>query len=472
MSRAGARGRERISFVDPATFTPYFSWEKEKAIGRLGGSRLNRGEAVPRPYADRRVYCEEISLSELAERAGTPAYVYSQAAVGDAYRELDRGLGALPHTLCFAVKSNGNLAILKYLAGLGSGFDVVSGGELEHLQRIGVAGKRIVFSGVGKTREEMREALRYGSARRGGSRGILLFNIESEAELAALVEEAARARGRGANVPAVSIRVNPDVQAGGHPHISTGRYEHKFGLDWEQARRLYLAHRDSRDIRWRGISVHIGSQITGLGPFRRALRRLSGYVKELRRAGIALEYLDFGGGLGIRYTHEKVPERKAYARMVAQAIRPLRLHLLLEPGRTIIGPAGVLLTRVLYVKENRGKSFLVVDAAMNDLMRPALYGAIHPITRVTQERDSVASRRVDVVGPVCETGDCFLRDWPLGEAKGGDVLVIWSAGAYGMSQTSNYNARCRPAEVLVDGKRFRIIRRRETQQDLFRTQKV
>jgi diaminopimelate decarboxylase len=335
-----------------------------------------------------------------------------------------------------------------------------------------VPGKRIVFSGVGKTREEMREALRYRLRGRCGVRGILLFNIESEAELAALLEESARERRRGGEAPAVSIRVNPDVQAGGHPHISTGRYEHKFGLDWEQARRLYLAHRESADIRWRGISVHIGSQIVGLGPFRRALRRLSGYVSELRGAGIKLEYLDFGGGLGIRYTIEKVPARKEYARMVAAAIAPLRLHLLLEPGRTIIGPAGVLLTRVLYVKENRGKSFVVVDAAMNDLMRPALYGAIHPITRVVRRgSDSGNAKRVDVVGPVCETGDCFLRDWPLGEVKAGDVLAIWSAGAYGMSQTSNYNARCRAAEVLVDGKRFRIIRRRETQQDLIRTQR-
>jgi diaminopimelate decarboxylase len=471
MSSAAAQGRKRISFVDPASFTPHFSWKNEKAVGRFSGDELNKGAAVLRPHRELRVHCEDISLSEIAEKAGTPTYVYSQAAIGDAYGELGRGLGSVPHTLCFAVKSNGNLAILKYLAGLGSGFDVVSGGELEHLQRIGVPGKCIVFSGVGKTREEMREALRFRSGRSGGERGILLFNIESEAELAALVDEAARERRRGGQAPAVSIRVNPDVQAGGHPHISTGRYEHKFGLDWEQARRLYLAHRDSRDIRWQGISVHIGSQIVGLGPFQRALQRLASYVSELRRAGIALEYLDFGGGLGIRYTNEKVPERKAYARMVAQAIRPMRLHLLLEPGRTIIGPAGVLLTRVLYVKENRGKSFVVVDAAMNDLMRPALYGAVHPITPVVRGSDSGNAKRVDVVGPVCETGDCFLRDWPLGEVKAGDVLAIWSAGAYGMSQTSNYNARRRPAEVLVEGKRFRVIRRRETQQDLVRTQR-
>jgi diaminopimelate decarboxylase len=445
---------KRHSYVDPATFTPHFSWKKS-------GRNSAPSESI---------CCEGISLADIAEAAGTPAYVYSQAAIGDAYNELVTGLGALPHTLCFAVKSNGNLAILKYLAGLGSGFDIVSGGELQHLQCIGVPGRRIVFSGVGKTREEMREALLYRGTGRGGSRGILLFNIESEAELATLLEESARERRRGAAVPAVSIRVNPDVQAGGHPHISTGRYQHKFGLNWEQALRLYLAHRDSREIQWRGISVHIGSQIVALGPFQKALRRLAGYVSELRGAGIPLEYLDFGGGLGVRYTNEKVPARKEYAQMVARAIRRLRLHLLLEPGRTIIGPAGVLLTRVLYVKENRGKRFVVVDSAMNDLMRPALYGAIHPITRVTREKENHSGQRADIVGPVCETGDCFLRDWPLGKVKAGDVVAIWTAGAYGMSQTSNYNARCRPAEVLVRGNRYRVIRRREMQSDLVRTQ--
>src|SRR5216684_9371980 len=455
MSGAPANSSQKLSFVDPATFTPHFSWKT------LSG---NAGR-------DAAVSCDGVPLRDIADKFGTPTYVYSRSAIEDAYHELDNGLGALPHTLCFAVKSNGNLAILKHLAKLGSGFDIVSGGELLHLQRIGVRGERIVFSGVGKTREEIREALRYGSDRRGTRTGILLFNIESEAELEALLEESAKQQKRAAAVPAVSIRVNPDVQAGGHPHISTGRHEHKFGLDWEQARRLYLAHRDSRDIQWRGISVHIGSQIVALGPFQRALRRLAGYVSELRGAGIPLKYLDFGGGLGVRYTNEEVPARKEYARMVAQAIRPLRLHLLLEPGRTIIGPAGVLLTRVLYVKENRGKTFVVVDSAMNDLMRPALYGAIHPITRITRNNENRdGRRRVDVVGPVCETGDCFLHDWPLAAVKAGDVLAIWVAGAYGMSQTSNYNARCRPAEVLVEAKRSRIIRRRETQQDLLRTQ--
>ena len=455
MSGAPANSSQKLSFVDPATFTPHFSWKT------LSG---NAGR-------DAAVSCDGVPLRDIADKFGTPTYVYSRSAIEEAYHELDNGLGALPHTLCFAVKSNGNLAILKHLAKLGSGFDIVSGGELLHLQRIGVRGERIVFSGVGKTREEIREALRYGSDRRGTRTGILLFNIESEAELNALLEESSKQQNRGAAIPAVAIRVNPDVQAGGHPHIATGRREHKFGLDWQEAKRLYLAHRDSKWIRWRGISAHIGSQITTLVPFRSALRRLAGFIGELRRAQIDLRYLDAGGGLGVRYSYQKLPTRAEYARLVSKMVRGLGLHLLLEPGRSIIAPAGVLLTRVVYTKTNRSKTFVVVDSAMNDLMRPALYGAVHPITKIARNSldKNYGRKRVDVVGPVCETGDCFLRDWPLGEVKAGNLLAIWVAGAYGMSQASNYNARCRPAEVLVEGKRFRLIRRRETQNDLLRT---
>jgi diaminopimelate decarboxylase len=453
MSGPAGDSSRRLSFVDPATSTPHFSWRNSNK------SRV-RAEVV----------CEGVALVDIAKKIGTPTYLYSRAAIDDAHRELHRGLGALPHTLCFAVKSNGNLAILKHVARMGNGFDIVSGGELRLLQHAGVRGERIVFSGVGKTRVEMREALCYPSRKRGSRGGILLFNIESEAELEVLLEESERNVRRGGAVPSVSIRVNPDVQAGGHPHIATGRHEHKFGLEWDEARRLYRTHRSSKWIRWEGISVHIGSQIVTLDPFRRALSRLASYVAELRGYGIALKYLDFGGGLGVRYTNERPPSRVAYGRMVARMARPLGLHLLLEPGRTIMGPAGVLLTRVLYVKENHGKTFIVVDAAMNDLMRPALYGAIHPITRVTREKGNAARKRVDIVGPVCETGDCFLRDWPLHSVQRGEVLAIWVAGAYGMAQASNYNARCRPAEVLVEGKRHRVIRRRETQQDLLRGQ--
>ncbi len=455
MSHSNASSARKLKYVDPVSFTPQFEWKKSDA-GEAGGEE---------------VVCERVALESVAQKFGTPTYLYSRAAIDGAYQELRKGLGTLPHTLCFAVKSNGNLSILKHLAKLGSGFDIVSGGELDHLQRIGVRGDRIVFSGVGKDRHEIREALNYRARGRSGRAGILLFNAESEAELDILVEEAARLVGRGSKPPAVAIRVNPDVQAGGHPHIATGHHEHKFGLDWAEAKRLYLAHRDSKWIRWQGISAHIGSQITTLVPFRRALRRLGGFVGELRRAGIDLRYLDVGGGLGVRYSDQKPPTRTEYARLVSRMVRKLGVCLLLEPGRSIIAPAGVLLTRVVYTKTNRGKTFVVVDSAMNDLMRPALYGAIHPITKVAREgkKNDAQRQRVDIVGPVCETGDCFLRDWPLGEVKAGELLAIWAAGAYGMSQASNYNARCRPAEVLVEGQRARLIRRRETQNDLLRT---
>jgi diaminopimelate decarboxylase len=459
MSAGTGSSHRKLAFVDPAEFTPHFSWRKPE--------REKNAEHV---------FCEGVDLVAAANSFGTPTYLYSRAAITDAYSDLDRGLSKIPHTICFAVKSNGNLSILSHLRKMGSGFDIVSGGELEHLGHLGVRGDRIVFSGVGKTRYEIRDALQYSPASQAGRRargsgGILLFNVESEAELEVLLEESGRHVRRGGKTPSVAIRVNPDVAAGGHPHISTGSHTHKFGLDWPEARRLYLAHKDSKYLRWRGISAHIGSQIVSLDPFRHAFHRIAGYVRELRRAGIQLEYLDLGGGLGVRYTNEKTSSRAAYAQMVASLVRPLGLHLLLEPGRSIIAAAGILLTKVIYTKRNRGKTFVVVDAAMNDLLRPALYGAVHPITSVSRMRGGAnpPSQLVDVVGPVCETGDCLLRDWPLGEVAPDDVLAIWVAGAYGMTQASNYNARTRPSEVLVDSTRSKLIRRRETQDDLLRT---
>ena len=444
--------RSDLKAIDPTTFSPHFRW-KPKSGGNAHGEEI---------------FCEGVSLADAAAKFETPAYVYSRAAITDAFQELDHGLASVPHTLCFAMKANGNLSILKHLAKLGSGFDIVSGGELEHLRRIGARGDRIVYSGVGKTREEIREALRYPSAGRRGRSGILLFNVESEAELDVLLQEAARHIERGGTPPGVSVRVNPDILAGGHPHIATGLHEHKFGLGWDEALRLYLAHRSSKWIRWQGISAHIGSQIVTPQPFKQALKRVVRFVGELKKNGIALRYLDFGGGLGIRYTNEKVPSRALYARMIANMVRPLGLHLLLEPGRTIIAPAGVLLTRVLYNKRNGKKTFVIVDAGMNDLMRPSLYGAVHPITRTTRNRSESGSKRdrVDIVGPVCETGDCFLHDWQLGPVKTGDVLAIWATGAYGMSLASNYNGRCRAPEILIDGKKSQLIRRRETVKDL------
>jgi diaminopimelate decarboxylase len=459
MSAQAANPRKKLTFVDPTDFTPHFAWKKSAQDKDI-----------------EHVFCEGVDLVKVAASFGTPTYLYSSAAISDAYAEFDRGLSKIPRTICFAVKSNGNLSILQHLAKMGSGFDIVSGGELEHLGHLGVRGDRIVFSGVGKTRFEIRDALQYSASGRGGriaqsGGGILLFNVESEAELEVLLEESERHARRGGKSPSVAIRVNPDVAAGGHPHIATGSHTHKFGLDWPEALRLYLAHKDSKYLRWKGISAHIGSQIVSLDPFRRAFRRIAGYVAELQRAGIALEYLDLGGGLGVRYTTEKTSSRVEYAQMVANLVRPLGLHLLLEPGRSIIASAGILLTKVIYTKRNRGKTFVVVDAAMNDLLRPALYGAVHPITRVTRvaAAKKIPAERVDIVGPVCETGDCLLRDWPLGEVKTGDLLAIWVAGAYGMTQASNYNARTRPSEVLIEGTRSKLIRRRETQDDLLRT---
>lgn len=459
MSTQALASRKKPTFIDPAEFTPQFAWRSSP--GEKGAEH---------------VFCEGVDLAAAAATFGTPTYIYSREAITKAYGEFDRGLGKIPRTICFAVKSNGNLSILNHLAKLGSGFDIVSGGELEHLGHLGVRGDRIVFSGVGKTRHEIRDALQYTPESRGGraghrSGGILLFNIESEAELEVLLEESERHARRGGKIPEAAIRVNPDVAAGGHPHISTGSHTHKFGLDWPEAKRLYLAHRDSKHLRWKGISAHIGSQIVSLEPFRRAFRRIARYVGELRGAGVGLQYLDLGGGLGVRYTSEETPAREEYARMVAECVGPLRLHLLLEPGRSIIASAGILLTRVIYTKRNRGKTFVIVDAAMNDLLRPALYGALHPITRITREAGGrkTPAHRVDIVGPVCETGDCLLHDWPLGEVNPGDALAIWVTGAYGMTQASNYNARTRPSEVMIEGTRAKLIRRRETQDDLLRT---
>jgi diaminopimelate decarboxylase len=419
-------------YFDPAGLTPEFSYRRDGTL-----------------------LCEGAGLREIAERVGTPAYVYSHAAFASAYRNFHRAFRGLPHTICYAVKANSNLAVLRAFARMGSSFDIVSAGELYRLQCIDVPGKRIVFSGVGKTREEIREALR---AR------ISLFNVESPAELEALASEASRL---GRPAPA-AIRVNPDIEAGGHPHIATGHHRHKFGVDWNEAQRLYLFHRDSLWIDWQGISTHIGSQITSLAPFGSAASRLAGYFRELSRAGIRLRYLDFGGGIGIRYTEEQPPALRQYARVVRRALAPLGCHVLFEPGRALIAAAGVLLTRVLYTKTSRGKSFVVVDAAMNDLIRPALYGAQHAITAATRPSPDAKISRVDIVGPICESGDAFLHDWPMPEVKSGDLLVIWDSGAYGFVESSNYNSRLRAPEVMVSGAKFRVVRRRESHADLIR----
>jgi diaminopimelate decarboxylase len=364
--------------------------------------------------------------------------------------------------ICYSVKANSNLSILKMLAKKGCGFDVVSGGELERvLAADRNAAKKVVFSGVGKTREELTSALKAG---------ILLFNAESESELEVLGECAARLR----KIAPVALRVNPDVAAETHPYISTGLRKHKFGVPIQKARALYASASRMPYVEVRGVSVHIGSQITDVAPFGEAMARVADLVRELRADGHRIDYIDAGGGLGIAYDKPSASgfsaDVSAYARALAAPLRGLNVRLLLEPGRSIIGPAGVLLTSVIYRKENDGKRFLIVDAAMNDLIRPALYGAHHEIVPVVQRSDSLKSEVTDIVGPVCETGDFFARDRELPTVAESERLAILDAGAYGMVLASNYNTRPRPSEVLVNGKSAKIIRRREKVSDLLRAE--
>ena len=408
------------------------------------------------------LYSEDIPLLKLAEKYGTPLYVYSAAMIEERYREFDRAFRDIPQTVCYSVKANSNLSILRMLAKRGSGFDIVSGGELERvLAADRKAAKRIVFSGVGKTREELTAALKAG---------ILLFNIESESELWALAECAGRLR----TTAPVALRVNPDVAAETHPYISTGLHKHKFGVPIREARTLYAKASGARYMKVRGVSVHIGSQITDAAPFGEAMTRVAELVRDLRADGHAIDYVDAGGGLGIPYEKQNADfpsQVAAYARALATPLRSLNVHLLLEPGRSIIGPAGILLTSVIYKKSNDSKRFLVVDAAMNDLIRPALYGAYHEVVPVMSDQSEPAkSETVDIVGPVCETGDFFARDRALPSVEEGDLLAILDAGAYGMALSSNYNTRPRPAEVLVSGKSAKVIRRREKVSDLLRAE--
>jgi diaminopimelate decarboxylase len=408
--------------------------------------------------------CEEISLPRLAEKFGTPLYVYSTETVSHRYQAFDRAFREIPHTICYSVKANSNLSILRLLARKGCGFDVVSGGELERvLTADRRAAKKVVFSGVGKTREELTAALKAG---------ILLFNVESESELWTLAECAGRLR----TTAPIALRVNPDVAAETHPYISTGLHKHKFGVPIGNARALYGKASGVRYLRVRGVSVHIGSQITDAGPFGEAMSRVAELVRELRGDGHKINFVDAGGGLGISYEQPNVGafsnQVAAYAAALVTPLRELDIHLLLEPGRSIVGPAGVLLTSIVYKKSNNGKKFLIVDAAMNDLIRPALYGAFHEIVPVTLHPDALAkSETADIVGPVCETGDFFARDRSLPVAEEGDLLAILDAGAYGMVLASNYNTRPRPAEVLVSGKSVKLVRRKEKISDLLRPER-
>jgi diaminopimelate decarboxylase len=409
------------------------------------------------------LYCDSVPVARLAKKFGTPLYVYSASTIRDRFRAFDAAFGDFPHTLCYSVKANANLSILKMLAKLGAGFDVVSGGELERVMRADrKAAAKVVFSGVGKTAEEMDLALRAG---------ILMFNAESESELSLLAERAARLRKKAP----VALRVNPDVPANTHPYISTGLHKHKFGVPIDIARELYRRAAADKHLDVVGVSAHIGSQITDVAPFAAAILRLADLVRDLRANGIGVDYVDAGGGLGIPYQNSDGVSDFAvhvgsYALALTHPLSGLGVHLLLEPGRAIVAPAGALITRVLYRKNNNSKQFLVVTAAMNDLIRPSLYGAHHEIVPV--ERSAGRGKRCvyDVVGPICETGDFFARDRELPVVEEGDLLAILDTGAYGMSISSNYNTRPRAAEVLVDGRSVRQIRRRETISDMLRNE--
>ena len=402
------------------------------------------------------LFCEGVGLEALAARYATPLYVYSAAMIRARAKAFAHAFRSNPHTICYSVKANSTLAILRLLADEGTGFDVVSGGELQRVLRVNrkaTSKRKVVFSGVGKTATEMELALRSG---------ILLFNIESVSELNLLSATATRLQKRAA----VAVRVNPDVSAKTHPYISTGLHQHKFGVPIPEALTLYAQAAQQAYLKVAGVSVHIGSQITDVGSFQEALERVAELVRLLRRQGHDIRYIDAGGGLGISYEGTQTSFEKqisAYARAILRPLRGLKLHLLLEPGRSIVGPAGVLLTRVLYRKRNNDKRFLIVDAAMNDLLRPSLYGAYHEIVPVS--RDSRATEITDVVGPICETGDFFARDRSLPVVSEGDLLAILDVGAYGSVLGSNYNTRGRAAEVLVDGAKEKVIRRRENLRD-------
>ena len=401
----------------------------------------------PFHYRNGQLYVEGIAAVDLARRFGTPSYIYSRAALQQHWHAFDSALAQYDHLVCFAVKANSNLGVLDVLARLGSGFDIVSIGELERVLAAGGDPHKIVFSGVGKRIDEIQRALEVG---------IHCFNVESEAELQRINEVATRLQLRAP----ISLRVNPDVDAKTHPYISTGLKENKFGIAITDALRVYQLAARLPNLHIIGIDCHIGSQLTDVTPFIDALQRVLALVDQLAASGIPIQHLDLGGGLGIRYSDETPPSPAAYIQALQPLLQGRKLKILLEPGRAIVGNAGILLTRVEFLKHNDHKNFAIIDAAMNDLMRPALYDAYHDIVAVTPRTD-IAAQRYDIVGPVCETGDFLGKDRLLA-VQAGDLLAVRSAGAYGSSMSSNYNTRPRAAEIIVDTTHAYLVRERET----------
>lgn len=409
-------------------------------------------------YRSGELFAEGVPVRRIAREVGTPAYVYSLATLTRHYRVFDRAFARIPHFICFAMKANSNLAVLRAFAKEGSGFDIVSGGELFRALKAGADPKKIVFSGVGKKKDELEYAL---------NTGILMFNVESEQELA-LLNEVARSLGKRAPI---SLRVNPDVDPKTHPYISTGMKKSKFGIDIKRSMEIYKKALSLSNLEVIGVDCHIGSQLTSVLPFVAALSRVREYLDKvlvgyLRKEGANIRYLDLGGGLGIRYKDEEPPQPDEYAAALIRGLEGLDVTLILEPGRVIVGNAGILVTEVLYMKETDEKKFVVVDGGMNDLIRPALYGSYQAIRPVVERKAEVIL--ADVVGPICESGDFFARDREIPRPQPGDLLAVMSAGAYGFAMASNYNAHPRPPEVLVDGDNFYVVRARESLEDLIR----
>ena len=403
------------------------------------------------------LYCEDVPVRDVVDAVGTPVYVYSLARLRDAFRGFDQAFAGSRHLVCFSVKANSNLAVLRAFVNEGSGFDIVSGGELFRVLKAGADPRKVVFSGVGKTRDEMEYALRSG---------ILMFNVESEQEMEALNQVAGS---MGVTAP-VSFRINPDVDPQTHPYISTGMKKSKFGIAIDPAAEAYRRAIALSNLEVVGVDCHIGSQLTSTSPFADAAERVRAFVEVLRREGADIRYVDLGGGLGIRYDDEEPPDAGDYAKALMQGVRGLDVTLVLEPGRSMVGNAGILVTRVLYLKRTEAKNFVVVDGAMNDLIRPSLYGAFQGLRPV--DRREAESMTADVVGPICESGDFLAQDRSIQTPVPGDLMAVMSAGAYGFTMASNYNPRPRAAEVLVDGKEFAVVRERETLEGLVAGEKI
>lgn len=436
----------------------------ERPIARRAAKSGPRGSVLSMHYfhyVNDELYCENVPIRRICDETGTPVFIYSRATLERHFAIFSEPFSSMEHLICYSMKACSNLAVLRVFGNLGGGADIVSGGELYRALQAGVDPSRIVYSGVGKKPNEIDEAL---------AADILMFNVESEEELTA-VNDRAMATGKRARI---ALRVNPDVDPRTHPYISTGLKKNKFGVETALARELYLKARDMAGVEPVGVDCHIGSQLTELSPFLDALERLKNLIWDLKPHGVDIRYLDIGGGLGIPYEDEQPPAPAVYGDAIVEQIADMDVKLILEPGRVLVGNAAVMVTRVLYQKQGTEKRFVIVDAAMNDLIRPSLYKAHHAVWKVGRDSDPAAKERVmvDVVGPVCESGDFLAQERYLGPVRSGDLLALMSAGAYGFSMSSNYNSRPRAAEVLVDRDEFFVIRERETYADLIRGERI